>query len=73
MAGRIVTTLVVFQLLSMIPVFEIESTEGQVLLMIKLIGWCGVRYSPVWIPAYIIATNRKARRIFDALVKRVMD
>lgn len=72
MAGRIFTVLVVSKLLSMIPIFEIETTEGKILLMIKLVGWCGVHYSPIWIPAYIIATNRKARRIFDALVKRVM-
>ena len=72
MAGRIITALTVFQLLSMIPIIEIETTEGQFLLMVKLIGWFGTHYAVIWIPALIIMMNKKARRIFDKVTKKVL-
>ena len=72
MAGRIVITLVVFQLLSMIPVFEIETIEEQILLMVKVIGWGGTHFAVIWIPALICLTNRKARKLLDRVAKRVL-
>ena len=72
MAGRIVTVLVVFQLLSMTPIIEIESIEGRVLLMVKLIGWLGIHYAVIWVPVLICLTNKKALKIFDKIAKKVL-
>lgn len=72
MAGRIFTALVIFQLLSMVPILESETIEGQIIVLVKFVGWLGTHYAIIWIPALIIMMNKKARRIFDKVTKKVL-